>query len=37
MEKCSDATCIAKCPTGAINLAKQGQVHGNTVNLKATV
>lgn len=37
MEKCSDATCIAKCPTGAINFAKQGQAHGNAVNLKATV
>lgn len=37
MEKCSDATCIAKCPTGAINRAKEGQAHGNPVNLKATV
>lgn len=37
IEKCSEATCIAKCPTGAINDAKQGQVHGNAVNLKATV
>lgn len=37
IEKCSEATCIAKCPTGAINLAKQGQVHGNPVDLKATV
>ena len=37
MEKCSEATCIAKCPTGAINLAMQGQTNGNAVNLKATV
>lgn len=37
MEKCSEATCIAKCPTGAINLAVQGQTNGSAVNLKATV
>jgi electron transport complex, RnfABCDGE type, B subunit len=37
MEKCSEVTCIAKCPTGAINLAIQGQTNGNTVDLKATV
>lgn len=37
MEKCREATCIAKCPTGAINLAMQGQTNGNAVNLKATV
>lgn len=37
MEKCSEATCIAKCPTGAINLAVQGQTNGSAANLKATV
>lgn len=36
-EKCSEATCLAKCPTGAIQMAKQVQTHGNTINLKATV
>lgn len=37
IEKCGEVTCVAKCPTGAIQLAKKEQNHGNAVNLKATV
>lgn len=37
IEQCSEATCFAKCPTGAIKLAIQDQAHGNAINLKATV
>ncbi|OOM82234.1 electron transport complex subunit RsxB [Clostridium puniceum] len=36
-EKCHEATCLAKCPTGAIKMAAQKQAHGNAINLKATV
>ena len=36
-EKCSEATCLAKCPTGAIGVANQLQVHGSAIKLKATV
>jgi RnfABCDGE-type electron transport complex B subunit len=37
VEKCSEATCFAKCPTGAINIASQIQVVQSATNLKATV
>lgn len=37
IEKCSDATCIKKCPTGAIRVAKELQVYVNAANLKITV
>lgn len=36
INKCSEATCIAKCPTGAIKAAKEVKVYNSINDIKAT-
>lgn len=37
IEKCNEATCIAKCPTGAIRNASQLEIYKDVNTLKATI